>query len=281
MPQALGNGPAHCWSEPFGRPRPRSCRFLKVSSEGEKAARQDRVRFGSWAGSVRFSIAAVVLISALLAGCGVVACDQTADRFASIAADGISSVRIIAEAGSLDIEGRLNQTDVNAEGTACASSSNDLEEIQFEVTTSGSEVVIEARTPGSNSEFDLTITVPDSVLVEVEDNSGGADIHDVADVRIRDDSGDVDVANVSGDVTVTEDGSGNLNFSGIAGSVEIAKDGSGEIIVTDVGGDVLVGEDGSGSIDVTNVAGDFVVRQGGSGGIDHSGIGGTVDIPED
>lgn len=228
-----------------------------------------------------FPVIAVFMISALLVGCGVVTCDDTADRSTNVAAEGINTVRIIAEAGSLDVEGQLNLTEVEAKGTACARSSNDLDDIQFEVTTSGSELVVEARTPGGNSRFDVTITVPDSVLVEIEDGSGSVDVRDVAGLQIDDGSGDVDVSNVSGDVVVIEDGSGDLGLRNISGAVNVERDGSGEITISDVGGDVRIAEDGSGSIHVTDVAGDFEVRQDGSGGIDHSGIVGTVDIPED
>ena len=226
---------------------------------------------------VWFSIATLVLMSALLVGCDVLTCDETAPRSASAAAAGISTVRIIAEAGDLDVEGRLGLTEVEAEGTACASNTSDLDDIQFEVSTSGSEVVIEARTPG-NTQFDVTVTVPDSVLVEIEDGSGDIDVRDVAGVRVTDGSGDVDVAGVSGDVVVTDDGSGDLDLSDVAGTVEIEVDGSGDITVADVGGDVRIGSDGSGSIRVSNVAGDFEVGSGGSGDISHNNVGGTVDI---
>jgi hypothetical protein len=230
---------------------------------------------------ILYPVIAIITISALLVGCDLVTCDQTADRSTSVSAGGIDTVRIIAEAGSLDVEGQLNLTEVEAKGIACAGSSGDLDDIQFEVTTSGSEIVVEARTPDGNSQFDVTITVPNSVLIEIEDGSGSVDVRDVAGLQIDDGSGDVDVSNVSGNVVVIEDGSGDIGLRSISGAVDIEKDGSGEITVSDVGGDVLIAEDGSGSIHVTDVAGDFEVRQDGSGGIDHSGIAGTVDIPED
>lgn len=228
-----------------------------------------------------YTAVAVLVMSALLVGCDLVSCDHTVDRSASVAANGIESVRIIAEAGSLDVDGQANVTDVNAEGIACASSSGDLDDIQFEITTSGSAIVIEARTPGTNSEFDVKITVPDSMLVEIEDGSGSIEVRSVAGLRITDGSGDVDVSGVAGNLVIGDDGSGDLLLRDVAGSVDIESDGSGSITVSGIGGDVLVGNDGSGSISVTDVAGDFTVRKDGSGGIDHSGIGGTIDIPED
>ncbi len=229
---------------------------------------------------VWYPLAAVLMISALLVGCDVFTCDETAERSASAAAEGISTVRIIAEAGSLDVDGQLNLTEVGAEGTACASNTSDLDDIQVEVTTSGSEIVIEARTPNGDAQFDVRVTVPDSVLVEIEDGSGSIDVRDVAGVRINDGSGDVHVAGVSGDLVVVDDGSGGLDLRDVAGTVEIRVDGSGDITVAEVGGDVRIGSDGSGSIRVTDVGGDFEVGDDGSGSISHSNVAGTVDIPD-
>ena len=226
-------------------------------------------------------VTAVVTVLSLLAACNFASCDQTAERSASAAAEGTSTVRIIDEAGSLDVEGQPNMTEVVAEGVACASNTTNLDEIQFEVTTSGSEILIEARTPGNNSEFDVTVTVPDSVLVVIEDGSGAIDIRDVAGTRITDGSGDIDVAGVTDDLVVQDDGSGDLDLRDISGMVEIQTDGSGDITVADVGGGVRIGSDGSGSINVSNVGGDFEVGNDGSGGITHSGVEGTVDIPDD
>jgi len=240
---------------------------------------KERVRPDLSGKPVWFPLAAVVMISLLLVGCDVLTCDETAQRSASAASEGISTVRIISEAGDLDVQGQPNLTEVDAEGTACASNTSDLDDIQFEVSTSGSEMVIEARTSGGNTQFDVMVTVPDSVVVEIEDGSGDVDVGDVAGVRITDGSGDVDVAGVSGDVVVGDDGSGDLDLSDVAGTVDIGVDGSGNITVADVAGDVRIGSDGSGSIRVTNVEGDFEVGDDGSGDISHSGVGGTVDIP--
>ena len=223
-------------------------------------------------------LVSVLVVSALLVGCDVIRCDETAPRSAIAAAEGISTVRVIAEAGSLDVEGQLNLTDVEAEGTACASNTRALDDVQFEVSTGGSEIVIEARTP-RNTQFDVRILVPDSVLVEIDDGSGGIDVRDVAAVRITDGSGDVGVDGVSGDLVVTDDGSGDIDLRDVAGMVEIEVDGSGDITVAEVDGDVRIGSDGSGSIRVTDVGGDFEVGDDGSGDISHSNVVGTVDIP--
>lgn len=223
----------------------------------------------------------IAIACAVLVGCDALVCDVSAERSATVPAAGINIVRIIAEAGSLDVEGRIDLTEISATGTACASNTADVDDIQFDVTTSGSEVVIEARTPDGNARFDVTVVVPESAVVDIEDGSGSVEVRDVAEVLITDGSGDVYVTDVSGDVLVMDDGSGDLDLRDIAGSVEIEVDGSGGIEVAEVGGNVLIGSDGSGDIRVADIGGDFEVGSGGSGNISHSNVGGTVDIPND
>ena len=41
-------------------------------------------------------------------------------------------------------------------------------------------MVLGAVTTPSNTEFDVTVTVPESVLVEIEDGSGSVDVRSVA-----------------------------------------------------------------------------------------------------
>ena len=62
--------------------------------------------------------------------------------------------------------------------------------------------MIEARTPGTNSEFDVRITVPDSMLVEIEDGSGSIEVRSVAGLRVSDGSGDVDVSDVGENLVI-------------------------------------------------------------------------------
>lgn len=221
----------------------------------------------------------VVLVATLLAGCDVFTCSESAERSAIASTEGVTTIRIVAEAGSLDVAGESGLTEMRAEGTACASATSDLNDIQFGVTTSGSEILVAARTPGGNSQFDVRITLPESMLVEIEDGSGNVDVRDVAGLRITDGSGDVHAAHIGGDLTVTDDGSGQLDLIDVAGLVHIQSDGSGDITVTDVGGGVRIGSDGSGSITVSNIGGNFEVESDGSGAINYSEVTGTVDIP--
>ena len=231
--------------------------------------------------AVLLGILAVTLVCAsLLVGCDTFTCDETAERSATEPAAGVDTVRVIAEAGSLDIEGKAGLLEISMDGTACASNTSDLDEIWFEVITSGSEVLIEARTPDGANRFDVRIAVPDTVHVEIEAGSGEIRVREVGAVRITDGSGGVDVAGVAGDLIVEDDGSGNLDLRSVAGSVVVDSDGSGDITIAAVDGDVRIGTDGSGSINVSDVGGNFTVGSDGSGSISYTGVTGSVDIPD-
>ncbi len=160
-------------------------------------------------------------------------------------------------------------------------------------------LVAEDATPlAGGPALDLVVRVPASLAVEVsdtsgpleirgvgalrlEDGSGEALVEDVAgDVTLRDDAGDLTVRRVGGALSILRDGSGQIDVVDVRGSVTIDEDGSGGIRVEKVGGSVRVERDGSGSIDVRDVAGDFVVEQDGSGGIRHEGVKGRVSLPK-
>ena len=245
-------------------------------------------------------VMAVVLIAALSGCVTLPRFTRAAARSASVPVMDATSVRIIAEAGSLEIAGLKGLTEVTASGTAWAMNNNDLEKVQFVTRTSETEIVIEARTPVGDSRFDVTVEVPDTLRVEIDDGSGDIVVRSVASVRLSDGSGDINVENVSGDVVVEDDGSGDIAMQYVGAGVEVTSDGTGHIDVKHVGASVVVGSDGSGNITVsdikgdfrvrqdgsgditaTDIRGDFVVESDGSGSIRQSGIGGKVSIPYD
>ena len=199
-------------------------------------------------------LAMSVVLGVVAAGCGP--CTETAERSLSVPVLGATSVRIIAGAGSLEVNGRAGLTKVFANGTACARDTDDLEELQFVTRTSGGEIVIEARTEPLNSEFDFVVEIPDSLLVNIDDGSGNIVVRNVAEVVFSDGSGNIDVNGVSGDVVVEDDGSGDISVSDVDGSFHVASDGSGSISARDIRGDFTVDEAGSGDIEYSNVGGD-------------------------
>jgi DUF4097 and DUF4098 domain-containing protein YvlB len=189
-------------------------------------------------------------------------CDETASRAADVSVGDATRIR------------------VRATGTACAPTQEDLERVTLTAERVGTDIVVEAHTDDTNGRLDLTLEVPDTVPLEVEDSSGSLRIYDVAAVDLRDGSGGIDIDGVAGDVRVT-DGSGGIDIVAVRGSVTIEDDGSGGIDIADVGGDVIIEEDGSGGIDVADVQGDFIVKRDGSGSVRHSGVAGRVDTPSD
>lgn len=259
----------------------------------------------------------------LAAGCVTFAddCRYTEPRHAAVALEGATSVRIEAEAGSLEVRGVPGLTEVRADGTACSSRESGLQDIELEASRRGSEVLVRVRIDdgyrwSESRRLDLTVEVPASADLWVTDGSGSTTITGVASVDIEDGSGSILIEDVAGAVTVEDgsgeirvariggdlevrDGSGEIEAEGVAGNVRV-EDGSGEIDLRDVGlnvlitedgsggirvvqvqGSVTVRDDGSGSIDATDVVGDFTVESDGSGGIHHERIGGRVSIPAD
>lgn len=251
---------------------------------------------------MRFPIAALTLL-ALLAPTAASAwwgddCDLTDARDASVELAGATEIEVLARAGSLRIEGMDGLDRVEAEGEACSSDRELLDEIRIEVTRHRERIRVEARIPERRREsgrLDLEVRVPRGVRLFVEDSSGELEIRGVGpleledgsgairltdidgDLRIEDGSGEIEVDGVTGSVRIT-DGSGEIDVRDVAGSVEV-RDGSGSIRLAEVRGDAIVDEDGSGDIDVRDVTGDVEVRRDGSGGIRTARVGGEVRRP--
>jgi hypothetical protein len=229
----------------------------------------------------------------------------TAPRAARVNAAGARMARIEARAGSLRVEGRDGITEIHARGTARASSRGLLDQIRLVAERRGDVAYVIVEIPDYRSNWDdnaymgldLTVEVPKTMPLEVEDRSGEADIRgvgplDVEDhsgsltiedvggrLRVRDGSGDLRIRDVRGDVTL-EDGSGGVHLRTIRGSVTVDRDGSGEFEAEDVTGSVRIEAKGSGSVDVARIGGDFVVDRKGTGSIQFRDVRGRVEIPE-
>lgn len=246
--------------------------------------------------------------ASILTGCtvhidagGFDTCRFREDRSATVPVDGARDLTVLARAGSLRIEGRPGLTEVRVTGTACATSESLVRDVQLRAEKTGSTVRVEAILPtvtvGNSPVLDLTLEVPDSMLARVDDSSGdieirgiaGADVTDqsgeielidvTGPVRLDDQSGDILVRNAGSDVVVFRDQSGNIRIDGVKGTVTVNRDESGEIEIMNVTGNVTIDEDESGSIEVRDVTGDFTVRRDGSGDIRHSNVKGHVSIP--
>ena len=275
------------------------------------------------------TVTAVAVCSALLACTLAVPshandCKHNTHRTANSAGPDIKRVVVEAGAGDLTVRGG-DSRDVKVEGKACASSDELLADIKLEIRREGDTVYVRTVLPDFSgiafgvryAYLDVTVDVPKTASLKLDDSSGdmrvsdvqGASITDssgdqtlehiagdldVADssgeiritdvsggLRLRDSSGDVDVNGVQGDVVVTVDSSGDLDISHVTGGVHILSDSSGDIEVTDVKRDVIIDDDSSGGIAVRDVGGNFTVGSDGSGGIHYDRVAGTVHVPSD
>lgn len=252
-------------------------------------------------------------------------CKFTADRSATVDAAGAKKIVIGAGAGDLSVRGQDGQASVRATGRACASSEAFLGQVQLESRREGDTIYLKTVFPeisdtafGFNryASMDLTVVVPKSAAVSLEDSSGDLELANVQSAVVADSSGDIDISNVAGDLAVTDssgdieiekiggnlnvrDSSGDMEIEDIQGSVEIPVDSSGEIQIERVAGgvhvlndssgeiaishvkrDVLIDVDSSGDIRVDDIGGNFTVGADASGDIRHSKVAGTVRVPQ-
>ena len=234
----------------------------------------------------------------LLAGGALAACGgpSSVERRTSTPAEGITTVRIISEAGDLVVSGGDGQTAIAATGTAVDPAGGSVDGIDFKTSVSGSELLIEARTAGTPARFNIAITLPRSLAVKIEDGDGDIAVQDVAAIDIVDGNGDIAVRRVgallitdtaggiivgpmTGNIEIRDDGMGDMAFRDIEGNILVTRDSAGAIEMTDVRGTVEILADGDGDIVATNVTGNFTVRYDTSGRIRQTSIGGTVTLP--
>jgi DUF4097 and DUF4098 domain-containing protein YvlB len=227
-----------------------------------------------------------VLAVFVLVACGRLAALDTAKTL-TLPAEGLKGFEIRAGAGFLKVTGRegLAAIEVRAEIVAKGVRDQDLDEfladrVELTLEKRGDKAVLVSRIRDKFRLFDfesavinLTVSVPKSLVLDVDDGSGSLDIEDVAGVRLDDGSGSIRISRVAGDVEV-DDGSGGIEIVDVAGDVSV-EDGSGEVDIRRVGGTVTV-DDGSGSISIDDVAKDVRIVSAGSGGVDVSGVKGRV-----
>ena len=215
-------------------------------------------------------------------------CEHTAPRDLDLDAGEITTLEVVARAGSLDIRGETDARQVIVRGKACAASAELLAQIRLVERREGERLIVTAELPendsgwGSNdySRLDLTLTVPAHIALKVNDSSGAADIRNVASADVEDSSGELRLSDIAGDVAVA-DTSGAIVIERIGGNVLISSDGSGGIEIDDVAGNAVIREDGSGEIVLRQVRGDAVVEEDGSGSISFTTIGGDARVDED
>jgi hypothetical protein len=226
-------------------------------------------------------------------------CRHSRDIAVSVDARNLQQLVLNARAGSLEVRGGDGST-IRARGTVCASD-GDLADAAMLRSDHGQGVAhLDVDLPDTRGReyvrMDLVVDMPRSLALRLDDSSGRLSVDDVAaatvtdnsgdlrvtkiagDVDVDDGSGDIQIADVTGDVRV-HDNSGDIHIRQVHGGVTIPDDGSGDIRITDVDHDVLVRDDGSGDIVVAGVGGDFTVEHDGSGDIRYRDVKGKVSIP--
>jgi len=232
----------------------------------------------------------IVLIALLALCAGSLAAFETTKTLELAAAD-LKDLDIRAGAGSLKVVGRegLSSIEVKAEIVARHVRDEDMEEflndrVELSLEKRGDRAVLVSRIRdrvrlfsfGDETVINLTVSVPKSLPIAIDDGSGGIEVEDVASLKIDDGSGSIRVDRVAGDVRI-DDGSGGIEVKDVTGDVTV-DDGSGEIVIRRVGGTVTI-DDGSGSIDVEQVEKDVRLISTGSGEVNVSGVKGQVIRP--
>ena len=125
-------------------------------------------------------------------------CTNTAHRTANSAGPDIKRVVIEARAGDLVVRGGQSR-DVTVDGKACASSKELLEQIKLEIRRDGDTVYLRTVMPDLSDVFfgfsryaylDVTVGVPKTATLTIDDSSGDMEVSDVQGASITDSSGD-------------------------------------------------------------------------------------------
>jgi hypothetical protein len=211
-------------------------------------------------------------------------CRYTVRHRATLDAAGATKVEILAGAGSLTVKPASGGA-VIAEGKACASSQELLDQVQLRTQRQGDVLRVYAQLPNEMqgmglfyASLDLVISVPGDLPVDITDSSGAMTVDRVRLERIRDTSGDILARNVRGDFEI-EDSSGEVRVEDAQGNVLIS-DSSGDLVVKGAAG-VHVVVDSSGDIDIERISGDVRIERDSSGDIRIAGVGGDVEVLAD
>jgi len=144
----------------------------------------------------------------------------------------------------------------------------------------------------ADAKIDLTVEVPKSLSVIIDDGTGSIFVTDLAEnlkiidgsgsivirktagpISISDGSGKIEMTDTTGNIEV-KDGSGKINIDRVRGNVRIV-DGSGSMTIKDIDGNLTV-TDGSGSIEISDVTQSVFIKDAGSGILEIEGVKGKV-----
>ena len=272
---------------------------------------------------MRFLIGSV--LGLLAANSHAFECKFKAERPLDIDPAGLHALVLSLESSDARVRGVAGLSRVEVRGKACASQEDWLADLTVEQKRDGDRVVVSTQQHHQNTigpfhssyaYIDLEVRIPASLALQIQSNSGDADVADVAsldfsthsgdlladhvsgaitaevgsgDIKAddvgslelrRSGSGDVRARKVRGDVRIGNVGSGDLTFADVSRGVHVNSVGSGDVGVNGAGGDVVIDSIGSGDVTASNVGGDFIVKAAGSGDIHHHDVKGKVSVPQ-
>ncbi len=217
------------------------------------------------------------------------------EKTLTLPAEGLKALRIDCGAGRLDVAGAegLDQIEVRASINADDIDQSKMDDflkdhVKLSLEKRGDRAVLVAEIERhwglffNDAWIDVTVRVPKSLALEIDDGSGDMAVEDVAaDVSIDDSSGDIRVTRLGGRLEI-DDGSGDIDVREVAGDISI-DDGSGDIDVLKTGGSIKI-DDGSGDITIDGVDRDVIIEEAGSGGVRIDNVKGRVirhDVDDD
>lgn len=271
---------------------------------------------------MRFAIFS--LFGLLAANTHAFECKYAAERPLDIDPAGLRALVLQLDSSDAHVRGVAGLAKVEVRGKACASREDWLADLTVEQKREGDHVVVSTQQHRGNTiggfhssyaYIDLDVRIPENLALQIQANSGDADVANIAaldftahsgdlivnhisgtvsaevgsgDIKAddigslelrRSGSGDVRARSVRGDVRVGNVGSGDLTLEHVSKSVRVNSVGSGDIGVHGTGGDVEIGSIGSGDVIASDVGGDFTVGHAGSGDIHHHSVKGKVSVP--
>ena len=216
----------------------------------------------------------------------------------------IQSIQIICGPGSLDVFGveRKDRIKITATVKINGITQNGLQDfldkhVLLSLKKRNRKAVLQSEFKNENlmkadAKIDLTVEVPKSLSVKIDDGSGSIFVTDLStNLKIVDGSGSIEIRMTAGPVSIS-DGSGKIELTDITGNLEV-KDGSGKINIARVRGNVHVVDgsgsmtikdidcsvtvtDGSGSIEISDVTQNVFIKDAGSGILEIEGVKGKV-----
>lgn len=269
-------------------------------------------------------LTAGLLTSPLMASAEEAQCKFSEPRELKLELAGAKSILFDVGASNLKVKATASAGNT-LQGRACASSQDLLKSLTVTQKRVGDKLVVTLTEDhpirisfgSSYSYLDLTASVPDDLLVQLDVGSGDASLsgakaasadvgsgdaelsgiaglvtakvgsgdlklHDIGALHVLEvGSGDLVGDHVRGQVRIDEIASGDLTLKQLDAGAQLGSIASGDATFANVTGDVTVDSIGSGNLNVDGVRGKLTVRHLGSGDIDQRGVTGTVDLPKE